>query len=73
MRDSEKKKMPVIGWREWISLPDLGIKQIKVKVDTGARSSSLHAIKQTIFENGKEKWVKFQINPFQNKTDNKIG
>lgn len=69
---SKKTVLPVIGWREWISLPDLGVKAIKVKVDTGARSSSLHAIKQTVFERDGEKWVSFQINPVQDKTDNPI-
>ncbi|WDP88830.1 MAG: ATP-dependent zinc protease [Desulfobacter sp.] len=67
-----KPILPVIGWREWVSLPDLGVNQIKVKVDTGARSSSLHAIKLNLFERDGEKWVRFQINPLQEKTTHKV-
>lgn len=72
MKTFDKKSLPVIGWREWISLPDLGVEAIKVKVDTGARSSSLHALKQKIFTRDGEKWVQFQINPVQHKKENKV-
>lgn len=72
MAKNSKVPLPVIGWREWISLPELGVKAIKVKVDTGARSSSIHAINQKFFERDGEKWVRFQINPLQDTTDNKI-
>ena len=59
------KDLPVIGWREWVKLPDLGIRNIKVKVDTGARSSALHAYDVREFLKGDEEWVRFKIHPDQ--------
>ncbi|CAA0112870.1 ATP-dependent zinc protease family protein [Zhongshania aliphaticivorans] len=59
----------ILGWREWISLPELGINGIKAKIDTGARSSSLHAIDiHTITVDG-EQWVEFKVQPLQHQTD----
>jgi hypothetical protein len=60
-----KKILPVIGWREWIDLPDLGINFIKAKIDTGARSSALHAIHIETFQQDNKEFVGFQVHPYQ--------
>jgi len=60
-----KTALPVIGWREYVGLPGLGIKSIKVKVDSGARSSSLHAVDLRSFDRNGVQWVHFKVHPFQ--------
>ena len=51
----------VLGWREWLALPALGIHAIRAKVDTGARSSSLHVDAQWRFTEAGAPWVGFRI------------
>ena len=62
----------IIGWREWLALPELGIPAIKAKIDTGARTSALHAYFVEPFKKGGVKMVRFGIHPVQNNTDMEI-
>ncbi|WP_028579735.1 ATP-dependent zinc protease family protein [Desulfogranum japonicum] len=72
MVDRQQSFLPVIGWREWVTLPQLGIPHIKVKVDTGARSSSLYAVDLQKFEKNSEQWVAFTVHPTQRSRVNAI-
>jgi hypothetical protein len=57
------------GWREWGALPDLGIPRIKVKLDTGARSSALHVVQLEIAEGAAGRIARFRVPPHQGDDD----
>lgn len=64
-----KQGKTIIGWREWLALPDLGVRAVKAKIDTGARTSALHTFGLESFEEDGILKVKFRIHPLQLRKD----
>jgi hypothetical protein len=66
------KQHIIIGWREWLALPELDIQAIKAKIDTGARTSALHTFGLEPFEKDGILKVKFGVHPLQRRKDIEI-
>jgi hypothetical protein len=66
---AKQRDLLTFGWREWVSLPDLGLQQVKAKVDTGARTSAIHAFALKTYSDGGQERVKFSVHPNQKDSD----
>ncbi len=61
MSESSLNTLPLLGWREWVALPEFGIDLLKAKIDTGARSSALHTVDMEPYELNGKNWLRFTV------------
>lgn len=64
-KPKKRKRPPTIGWREWVGFPELGVAAIKAKMDTGARTSAIHAWNIAELARPDGLWVSFDLHPVQ--------
>lgn len=69
MKKRKIRPTAIIGWKEWIGLPELGIPAVKAKIDTGARTSAMHVFNLEEFKADGQRMVRFGIHPLQRRKD----
>lgn len=66
---SSNERHTLIGWKEWLAFPDIGLPAIKAKIDTGARTSALHTFSLETYTMAGQPMVRFGIHPLQKRRD----
>jgi hypothetical protein len=70
--DNQQSLLSPLGWREWVGLPEWSLSFVKAKVDTGARTSSLHAEHLEEFERNGDQWIRFRVSPWQGSNQDSV-